>query len=789
MAFRKRNTSASEGGDLGFYKVKPKKEWGNGLGKRTAKNSVRTVFFNFKEYLSFFVALFIIQSMFWLVCFTTSTNVNHRYNVITSEYDYDMIIEGIDGAELAGIENALNIKSYQRVRGYQNYELVPPDQYHDYYTLKAEFKVGQSSQVFLKFYIEDSGVGIENVRISYTPRYMFMERYVNEALESGILSAIFLTVLSVVLLMALYNIRLNHFKFLYGIYMTCGAGFRKLFSTAVWEMLVISATTLAASFGAVYLTVSLLYRFAGIPNVYIASWMIPALIALNLLTAYFAVRAPMKRMSKKAPLSLIIAQDNSNLVSSPRRSFRIFGKSFPYHYELYSTWRFRKYFAGMLSVSVIFAALFICGIYLANMNKADLESAASDAYIKVNYWEISAGSDFELDDALDLMDEVMVDQIESVEGVRHAHWENSESATAIVSHILLAGDNLTGDASYTARAKNIDGFPIATSYVKYSAFDRHYIDRICSAYEVEGDPYAILDDSRKIIISETIYNTRNFKFSPGDKVYAARFLYKTGKFSENYFDQIYMLRQYLENSAFDYKEYEVAAVIRGYKDEGELILGMNHAEYLNRTGKSSLDKNITVSLNSGIKQSEADRILEKININLVSFLGDFGIEHDIINNYATLKKQLEAEGVSYPAIIAISIMLLLVSPIVWLFSQVLFYLKREKEIGLLSMFGASERQLKSVYTFAGLVMAGLAIVLTLLLSVAASYAFYKLLASILPSIGFKSFEAADFSISGIALLISILVSAACGFVSAYIPYKISKKRRERDHAASLSGRS
>ena len=31
--------------------------WGNGLGLRTAKNSVKTVFFNFKEYLSFFTQL------------------------------------------------------------------------------------------------------------------------------------------------------------------------------------------------------------------------------------------------------------------------------------------------------------------------------------------------------------------------------------------------------------------------------------------------------------------------------------------------------------------------------------------------------------------------------------------------------------------------------------------------------------------------------------------------------------------------------------------------------------
>ena len=62
--------------------------WGNGLGARTAKNAVKTIFFNFREYVSFFVVLFIIQSMFWLLCFTTTTNLLHEHEEITELYDY-----------------------------------------------------------------------------------------------------------------------------------------------------------------------------------------------------------------------------------------------------------------------------------------------------------------------------------------------------------------------------------------------------------------------------------------------------------------------------------------------------------------------------------------------------------------------------------------------------------------------------------------------------------------------------------------------------------------------------
>ena len=52
---------------------------------------------------------------------------------------------------------------------------------------------------------------------------------------------------------------------------------------------------------------------------------------------------PMRLASIKTPMSLIISQDNSNLVTSPRRSLNIFGTKFPLQYELFTTWRFRKY--------------------------------------------------------------------------------------------------------------------------------------------------------------------------------------------------------------------------------------------------------------------------------------------------------------------------------------------------------------------------------------------------------------------------------------------------------------
>ncbi len=773
-----------------LYKVSSNKEWGNGLGKRTAKNSVKTVFFNFKEYISFFVALFIIQSMFWMICFTASTNITHRYNVIKSQYDYDMLIEGIDLSERAAIENALYIKSFQYIRSYESYEFSTPDAYHDYYSLKVSLKPGHSAETFISYYIDGTGVGRENVSISYTPRYEFMEDYLNATMKNGVLAAVFLTVLSVVLLMALYNVRINHYKFLYGIYMTCGAGFKKLFSTAKWEMFVISATTLLASFFSVFATLKIAYGFAGVSDLHITWWMIPSVIMLNFITVYFAVRTPMKHMANKPPIALIAAQDNSNLVSSPRRSFKIFNKSFPYHYELFSTWRFRRYILGTLVTAIIFTSLFICGIYAAHMNKTDSETSATDAVINVDYWDIDMqggeDADFGVADAVDLMDEIMTGCIDNVDGVKYSLWLNKKSATEIISHILLRTESLSGNSNYAATSENVEGYEVATNYVNYTAFDRHYIDTICSLYDVEGDPYAVLEDSGKIIISDSIYNTKNFNIKPGDKVYAAQFLFKKDRIDEVFYDNISYLRVQLERYAFDYKEYEVAAVVHASDGEGYMTVGMNYGEFLSFTGMTDLSRTVQVMLDSSVTQSEADKILNEIDKNLSLELGDYRIGYTIQNEYTALKRQLASEGISYQSIIIISVMLLLLSPVVWFFSQVLFYMKREKEISLLCMFGAQENQLRGVYTFAGIIMAGLAMAATVLLSLAASYIMFKLFNQILPSFGFTGGTRYDFYLSGAALLISIAVSAVCGFISSYIPYSISRRRRETGYVSRLS---
>ena len=56
----------------------------------------------------------------------------------------------------------------------------------------------------------------------------------------------------------------------------------------------------------------------------------------------------MWRVSRSPVTNLIVTEDNSNLVTSPRRSFDFFKLTFPVKYEFASMWRFRKYLAVMI---------------------------------------------------------------------------------------------------------------------------------------------------------------------------------------------------------------------------------------------------------------------------------------------------------------------------------------------------------------------------------------------------------------------------------------------------------
>lgn len=760
----------------------------SGLGWRKLKAAFKTVFLNFKEYASFFAALFIIQSMIWLLCFTTATNIVREREMIEKTYDHHVIVDNLTKSDVSWLENAFAIKDAQIMRSYEEYRFIEPDENNKYYSLRVRLKQGSDIETFVQYYLEGNSIDTSRLEITPTPLITYDNEYVGTNINDAILAGILLIALSVVVMMSLFNIRLNHYKFMYGIYMTCGAGFRRLFSSSIWEMMVIACSTVVLSGVTSFALCAVVFSTV---EVAVMWWMIPLVLVLNFIIVFLAVYMPTKALSIKTPLSLIVAQDNSNLVSSPKRSFKIFNKSFPYHYELFSAWRFRKYFVRTLITSILFTSLFLCTVYVGYMKKTDEAVMGPEliAYVDIGDVDVTGTDDvfFNINDVIEVMCEIQSEALETLDGVRYTKWVNETSASSLNSHLLLGLDT-TGGYKYAVSAPGLQaGYNRATNVYDYTAMDKHYIDTLCAIYEVDGDPYAVLSDSSKIIISDKMYNGAGIAFEVGDRVLAATFFH--GKLDQTDYLTLSpneILKKQLEKCTYEYKEYEIAAVVHGGENVDSFMVGMNYIEYYAFTGNTKVRGDIKIFTEQGLDSTMSEPLLNEVRGKLNEHAGIYGMNYRIQRNFRILNDELIFARHTYLRIIIIAVLLLMLSPVVWFFSQLLFYFKREKEINILRMFGASDRQVRGLYSFAGLIMSACATVVTVLLGYLASFGLYKLFNNILVKYGFVSGTEYEFYISIPALITSIVLSVLCGFLSSFIPYAVSKRRIEKQAARQLS---
>lgn len=781
----------------------------SGLVKRNLKTAVTSVFGNFREYCSFFAAIFIMQSLLWLVCFTTVTNVTREREVICGAYDYHLEITQLTQSEYAAISNRFTIGDIRATRCYESYEWLPPDDVRSYYTLRvrlgngyneypdavyayqriaAAFGTTIDADTFIEYYLQGSGVDMTRVQVDYTPLYSHDLKTAPAELWGAIWLCILLGAIFIALLVLLFELRLNHYKFTYGIYMTCGAGSRRLFGSSILEMMVVAVATLPLSLG--FSAGLCAVIFSG--DIVICWWMIPLILVINAVTVGVAVYAPIKRLASRPPIELIVAQDNSNMVSSPRRSLRIFNKSFPYHYELFSAWRFRSYLARLLVGAVMFAAIFICGIFISGLSRVSDETVGAEYVVKVDVSDIDptveSDSALDLSDIIEIMDDAQREAICAVEGVDYTVWTEQQQSSALTSHMLITRDMHTSSKYSVSVPHSTDEYTLATNYFAFGAMDEYYIDTLCRLYEVEGDPYSVLSDENSIIISDSVYGEACFGFSPGDTVCIGQ--YVRGKLSQQDYMQLddnEILKKMLEKMVFVYEEYTVAAVVHGLEAEKGFVVGMSWQKYLAFTGRSSISGDISVYAEPDMASSDSEEVLLSIRRGLNSYIGDYGIDYKIASGYAALEHELASARGTYVRTVVISLLLLLLSPVVWLFSQLLFYSKRENEMKVLRMLGARESRLRQLYSFAGLLIAAMASVAAVLLSYGLSYLLFKLLHSWLPSMGFIESNSYVYSIPAWAVPAAVAMSMVCGYVSSMIPYFVSRKKMAAEAARQAAG--
>ena len=735
--------------------------------KRSLTIAWKSVFFNFNQYVCFFIAIIIVQVLYGMMSISNDNNNNVEYQHIMEEYNYHMVLKNLNRDQMQYlVEDEGTVFKSDVI-----FQVTAVDEYKNYFTGEDRFDVypfftgdlDWCAERFEKSYQKDlANLGSEGSSFSKaTTALMTFEDNVRANAVTFVFITLILLVVAIFLLTQLYNIRINQYKFQYGIYLTFGADFKMLFGTSFWELFIIFVVTFIPSILISTLISFIIYSASGYGFIF-NGLSILKIFLFTLVVILASVWTPMKVMSVKDPMSLIITEDNSNLVTSPRRSFNIFAEKFPTKYEFYSLWRFRKYNIQVLTSAIVFCALFIMGLYMADIYTTDLN------YPRPQFTVNLAESGFEYD-------EIMSRELYELDGVRAVEInDNTTEGRHIASHIItnkkdvLPFKNLVAYAGTEFNLAEEGQYYRVSSDVLYTAMTEEQL-RVLEDYDYDGDLTSIITQPKTVIVGDSISNVRTYKFDVGDTIYIAK---KTGQIKsvDSNITGRALLKDQIRYFHYEYEAYTVGAVIYDVPS-GSTPIYLNLEDYKATTGKTPKATSFNVYVSHDATTEQVKQLYDDIR-EWGRVYGDVKVQ----NTDITLLNAVARDKHYNELYICISILILCISPLIWFFSQSLYYSKREKEFNILQSIGAVAKEIKQIYLQGGLCMAVMSLFVAIILSYAGSYILFYVYNVMMPYFTGENVRYV-FYMPWYAILISIVMSVFCGFFSTYLPFRSYYKHR------------
>ena len=722
------------------------------------KIAIKSVRYNWRQYSSFFAALFLIQSFFGMLTVSSDLNSAITEDIIYDEYDYDIVMLDLTYSQTVFLQNdELRVFAsdhiYDIVRIVDRYQPADNTTTYDVYLdfvhedMKADFRMFKARYIPYLTAANPNGT----LKYNYSEIYK-LSNYKISGIVSYVSFAAIMTVVSILLITSIYRIRVNHYKFQYGIYMSFGADYRQLCKTSFWEMMVVSLATFIPSQLFSTGVVWLIYRGEGFDFGYNFFALLKVFL-INIIIVAVSVCFPMWRVSRDNVTNLIVTEDNSNLVTSPRRSFDFTKLTFPRKYELASMWRFRKYLAVMIVTAVGFSAIFVGGFYVA-----DLYAYCRDYKTPQFTAELTTSS---------VYDDTLTSDLAAIEGVEHVAGYASADALSYRSHTLYPSSSLLPSADMVTPQD--DNSFRATSDVNYVLADKSLIDALSSDlwdYKVIGDPHEMLTDESTVIVTNYIGNKKVCDFKVGDTI-------KVGAFAgqkravDDQLEGKNRLRQELQYYKMDYIELRVCAVIDGMSTLEGAPIYMSKSVYRQVTRDENAEiKTVDIYTNYGNSMAETKQIFDNVRAYTSLYNGKLALTDNHTSSNYLITRSMNY----YALIIAISFLVLAISPLIWFFSQTLFVKKREKEFSVLLWLGAIKNDIKKLSRENGLMLAGVSIVSCVFLSWLI-ITIVQLAVTRIPPVLYGGTRSYYYGvhIPIPALIASVLMSIGCGYFSSMLP--------------------
>ncbi len=746
--------------------------------RRQIKGAYKSVKSNFREYVCLFLALIMVGVLFGTITIAFQNNRRVEYTLIKNEgYTYHAQLLGVTQSDANILASAytdgVNQDSVFFEYKFENNKCL--------LTFKGDIRKARGS--FISTVLSQMNAEYDRVTLSVTPLYDY-EISKGSDIPLFLALLILMTVISFLLLMALFRIRINHFKFAYSIYMAFGGDFKKLMSSAFYEMLVMAIGSFPISALLSYGITALIYLPFGQPYGFYPLPLV-IMIVFPLLAATLALVLPMRILSSGAPVKHMKAQDNSNLVVSPGKSRNFLKKNIVYT-EFWTLWRFRKYIAVLLLSTVSFAVLFNIGCYLADVYtvraqtvNADLTLSFSDHSVTEDFIEYfnNRADHYDIDSYV--LEKVAVNPYDSLE-------ENSE---LLPPHLTIPSSKVVSGGYTDHPLKN--GYSFATA-LEIRAFDGDALDCMKNVYNYTwtGDPSTLLTDPTAIIVSSSFANHTGNTLSVGDVVYmpvdAVVFPVVSDPESEinENVPPILTPEMKIQRTLFVYRSFTVAAVIENYSSYSDMLVYLptctadgTSSAYEEVMGNAPDYSEMRVYLSDKEDLTQVSSFVQSY----IDSIGGVSLKLD----YGVLKDRV-TEGQNYrDLILVLSCLILAVSPLAGFFSQIIFYRKRQLEFDVLRAVGGQGKDVFKIFFIDGLVISVLSGAIYAGCSVGAIHLFCSALNSpyILPIIS-NSTRASSFSpdIPVIPFILGLILTVLFSAGQAAICLRLCRKRSS-DHVA------
>lgn len=759
--------------------------------RKDLKLSAKTVFAQFPRYISFVVVLLFVSMLFCTVSTLHFNLEQTQRKYLESRYvsnDGDLYHFQLIG---------LNQQQYSLIRQFDQeqssenevFKIVGGIESSISGTIEKRYDldvqlVGDPDSAFDAFvgqYTAALNDSSENYSIIKTP---LLDYELSEAKNTVIyvLLVALIVAAGVLALWVLHSTMINHYKFTYGIYMTFGATFRRLFLTAFWEQFWIVLLTWLPSSLIGMLVSWLIFRQTGL-NFTVYGNAFPWSLLLSLLTVGIAVFLSIRSASAKTPSALIAAADNSNLIHSPRISYDLIGASFPGTIGRITFRRYWKYILRLMAGTLAFSMLFVSATTIGD---------CYERVLSLDIPEISVSFDIPIDST---EGEEGQDSDDSLEAVQYGYNSEKQEVFGSLDHIkTIVKRGYTQAMSLTSHVKvnrkatrlfsdgvyldGMNGDYKCFLNVDYNTLDDEVITSFeALGYKVEGSLDSVLNDEKTVAVTAGYLGATQFDWEIGDKIMIAdlpdaatrtQLIAKANALLTADTDKL--LNAWLQETEFTYTEYTIGAIISEIPTEQNWAVYFSEEDYKNVTGRDAIYNELDIYADTDATEEEIKDLYYQLR-----HVADYYTNMTVTDLDSATSRTMELNK-NYSSIIAmLSFVLLAVCPLFWFFSQALFYMKRQQELELLQSMGASSSAIKRYLMDDAIRFSITGGILFAVLAPVVSWLMHRLVGYIMVFAGDTML--ASFKLPIAAYIAGILINIVCGFASGYVAWLMYRKHR------------